>query len=473
MPINGKYTWVDKKDQIRISVPLKGVAPSKVDIFVTSSTLKINFSPYIIDVVLYDIIDALKHKASVKDGSLIVTIFKTNLGKLWPTLINSDASTDKSFAAEAKAQSMAEQSHLESALKEKRKDKKIDDERHALRKQMALDENERSKLENLRQEEKEAAEKEIYETFSKMDKEKTHSSALALSSSHSSNHFEGSNKAITKKEPVFDSGGNTYVYKQDSAKELDIDSYLEDDDIDDDVGSNHLNTKTKKGVTFKEEMSGINDSTPNEVDLEADVKYIPPPRSLGISSDVDSRVGIKFTPRIFPTPMRESKAAEEEDWVAKNRKHLKKHGMLASNISKGNGVNISEEDPAWLKAKGDDFFRSGDSRSAISAYSSALDVDGNMIACYANRSACYLKLGLLQDCFDDCNIGIQKLQTESLDTLSDSSESNRELKQDIETMDVESKVKTILPRLQIDMRTVFIKLLLRRAVTLCQLGKFG
>jgi hypothetical protein len=64
---------------------------------------------------------------------------------------------------------------------------------------------------------------------------------------------------------------------------------------------------------------------------EREMKFVPPPRSL----QSDCKVGIEFTPRIFPTPMRESKAAEEEDWIARNRKHLKKHSMFSKNL-KGN-----------------------------------------------------------------------------------------------------------------------------------------
>jgi hypothetical protein len=38
-------------------------------------------------------------------------------------------------------------------------------------------------------------------------------------------------------------------------------------------------------------------------------------------------------------------------------------------------------DATWLKAKGDDFFRAGDARSALSAYSAAIDVDEEYAAC--------------------------------------------------------------------------------------------
>ena len=49
--------------------------------------------------------------------------------------------------------------------------------------------------------------------------------------------------------------------------------------------------------------------------------------------------------------MRESKLTEEEDWVAKNRKHLKKHGILAK-LQQDTGGEVEDEDPNWLKGKG-------------------------------------------------------------------------------------------------------------------------
>ena len=41
---------------------------------------------------------------------------------------------------------------------------------------------------------------------------------------------------------------------------------------------------------------------------------------------------------------------------------------------------MTEDDPRWLKAKGDDFYRSGDFLSAISAYTSAVDYLGEIEA---------------------------------------------------------------------------------------------
>lgn len=77
-----------------------------------------------------------------------------------------------------------------------------------------------------------------------------------------------------------------------------------------------------------------------EVDGESDAPEIvelPPPRECMQSE-------IRFTPRVFPTPSRESKAAEEEDWLLKNRKHINKH----QGLNRTSEYDISETDRTSL-----------------------------------------------------------------------------------------------------------------------------
>lgn len=74
---------------------------------------------------------------------------------------------------------------------------------------------------------------------------------------------------------------------------------------------------------------------------------------------------------------------------------------------------MSEEDPVWLKAKGDDFFRSGDMRSALNAYCAALDCDPRMLPCLANRSVCHLRCGNPAECKADCTAALQLIAEES------------------------------------------------------------
>ena len=141
--------------------------------------------------------------------------------------------------------------------------------------------------------------------------------------------------------------------------------------------------------------------------------------------------------------MRESKASEEEDWVARNRQNLKKHAVLGKGVK--NGADVSESDPAWLKAKADDFFRAGDVRSALNAYSAAIDIDDTATPCYSNRAACYMKLGLFQECKVDCDTAIEQ-------TLATNSKSGD---------------KNGINHLSLN------KLYLRRGTAMSQLGEFG
>ena len=71
---------------------------------------------------------------------------------------------------------------------------------------------------------------------------------------------------------------------------------------------------------------------------------------------------------------------------------------------------MSISDPTWLKGKGDDFFRAGDVRSAINAYSAAIDADEDLTSCYSNRAACYLKLGMFVECEVDCNTAVKQIK---------------------------------------------------------------
>jgi dyslexia susceptibility 1 candidate gene 1 protein len=356
MPIIGTYTWTEKKDLIKVIVPLKGTSPNKVDILVTSKTLKVNFSPYIVDIVLHSTIDAIKHKATVKEGNLQITLYKTDnsLG-LWGILERKD---DKTVLTKLREDSITAHEVAEKELEEKRKDRRTDDERYSLKKQMGLEESERNRLDDLKQEEKRSAEEEVYETFSKMQSEKERSNQkLEI--------IEGNQLKVKKAEakeviidtfptpitPVIPKEPIDYAtfLKRKEAKALEtlstnskdifdttslpivnIDEETFDDDDTDyvDAKKNGRKQDNDAMVTkFDAEIPivRIDEEIDEEID---DVRYIPPPRTVGQSD-------IQFTPRVFPTPMRESKIAEEDDWIAKNRRHLKKHGVLGKNAKNG------------------------------------------------------------------------------------------------------------------------------------------
>lgn len=471
MPLKGDYTWHDKSDHVKIQVPLKGVSPKTVDIFVTAESLKVNYSPYIIDVLLSGRVDPTKQKAVVRDGTLIVTLFKEDNSSMstWGSL-ESDISGGKSAVTEKKLDVLKEHEALGRELQEKRKDKKIDDERHALKLQMGLDNLERDKIENLKLEEKQAAEKEVYETFARMEAnnqkvvdknigeaKSKFNEQLSKSSAKKIVRFEdniqknnstsySASPSSSSSDATLSKGNNDIFGAEDYEKT--VDDYLLEDDIEDiSSGSGDKDYSTMSSTSSANEEDNLHD-----VDDE-DVKYVPPPRAMGAAG---AKVDIKYTPRVFPTPLRESKQAEEDDWIAKNRRHLKKHGLLGQNLPKGNGGGI-ESDPNWLKAKGDDFFRSGDYQSALNAYCSAIEADDKMISCYSNRSNCYLKLNLLNDCVLDSDTVLQMIIQESEPPPEGTQFS----------ADGPSVMVSTLPN---EYRSMYMKTLLRRGMALSFLG---
>ena len=64
--------------------------------------------------------------------------------------------------------------------------------------------------------------------------------------------------------------------------------------------------------------------------------------------------------------------------------------------------DLSERDPQWLKARGDQFAQAKDFMGAINAYSAALLQQADMVAVLSNRALCHLQRGHALAALDDC-----------------------------------------------------------------------
>lgn len=380
MPITGQYTWEQDVNTLQLKIPLKGTKPALVDIYATEFLVKINFAPHLVHIDLFAGVDDNSGTARVKNGVLTLKIDKRNPG-LWDDIA---ATGDKKTLKERRIKSVDDKTRREQELIEKRREKRTETERTQLRKQMGLEETERNAIENLKAEEKEQAEEQVYATFAKIKREEAEAAA----------------KQQAKKDEVA-------LAELKAALGPMADDHIDFDDID--VDSDEEVAEDKSSGSEDDDMPGLEngmEEMPVEEE-EEDLDFIPDPRA-------SSKLNFKFTPRLFPTPLRESKRTEEGDWISKNRSHLKTHPHFMNNkavMEKLDG-DITERDPTWLKGKGDDFYRSQDYLSAINAYSTALEVAPTMSNVLSNRAACYLCLGKLQECIDDTSDAMSHLPNE-------------------------------------------------------------
>ncbi|XP_041464360.1 dynein assembly factor 4, axonemal-like [Lytechinus variegatus] len=131
-------------------------------------------------------------------------------------------------------------------------------------------------------------------------------------------------------------------------------------------------------------------------DKKALIDKLPPPRTR-------QNIAVMFTPRVFPTPMRESRVHEEDEWLRKQAEARRMPEIDDEDLSP------EQRDPFWLKDKGDSFFKGGNFQAAINAYNTAIRLNGKVPAFYSNRGACHLKLRNFIKCVEDCSKAIELL----------------------------------------------------------------
>ncbi len=151
-------------------------------------------------------------------------------------------------------------------------------------------------------------------------------------------------------------------------------------------------------------------SPPEPVRHAAKPAGVPPVRNA--ITGAPTTVHVTFTPRLFPTPLRESKKEEEEDWIARHQPQWAKSHQLQVPATKDHhgeddARDIGERDPVWLKAQGDKICRAGDHQAAIHAYTAALqrDATGGAVERHVvlgNRALCHFKTGRFDNCVEDC-----------------------------------------------------------------------
>ncbi|XP_017297249.1 dynein assembly factor 4, axonemal [Kryptolebias marmoratus] len=159
---------------------------------------------------------------------------------------------------------------------------------------------------------------------------------------------------------------------------------------------NHLN---RARTDTKRPEPEPTDPGRNQLEKKKNPAEVLPPR-------LSRTIRVTFTPREFPTALRESRVPEEEEWL---RKQAEARRAAGADVNELKDLTEDERNPEWLKERGERCFLSGDYLGALNAYSLALRLNRKIPALYSNRAACHLKLKNLHKAIEDCSQALDLL----------------------------------------------------------------
>ncbi|BET02940.1 dyslexia susceptibility 1 candidate 1 [Nesidiocoris tenuis] len=321
------FAWRQSDDFVIVTVPLHNRSPNKVDLFTSSKYIKAHFPPYLFEAALLEEIIDEKSKCLLGEGKIVFELAKRDHGVCWASLTKE---LTKQELIRLKEEAIADGHRKSEKLSEQKAIEKSERQRACVSKHLALEEKARKDIAR----KKETLKTQAVDDILKWKSTETDDDKTLL--------------PLWKKLGAKSSENETEQAKPD---ELAI---FEEAKTNQEVGKPSAETKNWKPK-----------------------KPIPPTAPL--RSFV--RIKCDFTHRSFPTPMRESKFTEEEEWLSKQAEARRKTGFVAEDL------RPEENNPEWLLEKGRSFHEVGNYLGAVSAYSHAIGAWDKIPELYAARAA--------------------------------------------------------------------------------------
>ncbi|XP_031472393.1 dynein assembly factor 4, axonemal isoform X5 [Phasianus colchicus] len=349
-----EHSWRQSGSAVFLSLPVRGVRVTAANIFCTERYLKVSVPPFLFEAVLYAPIDETNSTAKIGNGIVFFTLYKKEVA-MWESLTVANVNKEELQHLRENAVLRAHEKAKEET--EAKKVTKQEHKKYALEATMKLEEAERKRIEGLKEQERQKVTKELELWRSQqndVEKQKRVQSEGEL-------HEEGEQLKEKKREKI----NKTRISNEEISK-----------------------TKLTKGrgsySIFSEDLKE---------------EQLPAPRSAGT-------IKINFTSRVFPTALRESRVAEEEEWL---QKQAEARRIISANLSELEDLKEEEKNPDWLKDKGNKMFATGNYLAAVNAYNLAVRLNNKLPLLYLNRAACHLKLRNLHKAIEDSSKALELL----------------------------------------------------------------
>ncbi|XP_039933215.1 dynein axonemal assembly factor 4 isoform X4 [Hirundo rustica] len=315
----------------------------------------VSIPPFLFEAILYAPIDDTNSTAKIGNGNIFFTLYKKEPA-MWDSLTLANDDKEKLQYLREKAVLKAHEKAKEET--EAKKITKQEHKKYALEATMKLEEAERKRIEDLKEKERQKVTKEL-ELWKKQQKD------------------GDKYKSIQKKGELHQEIEPLKERKSEKMNKTQL--------------SNEGTPKTKLKSTKGHSSCIFSHNLKEEL--------LPAPRAA-------ATIKVNFTPRVFPTALRESRVAEEEEWL---HKQAEARRIINSDLSELQDLKEEEKNPDWLKDKGNKMFAMGDYLGAVNAYNLAVRLNNKLPLLYLNRAACHLKLRNLHKAIEDSSKALELL----------------------------------------------------------------